>query len=503
LPTARPGTVRIDATQAMENDIRQANPALQAKGKGAFRSSGARGLGHGPSHPPSGRRQKPDPANPPLGVQRAARRPDHPSGRAGKHAEARPSSEGTRRASWDWVLSRPQTVGTGSFGSREPRGRVSFGAAQSGAQLLREPNSTAGSSRGAKTKGHAGRHRPSGRRQPRSIAAFRQQDEGEGASPRGSTGAIRADALGRPAPVRDPPGPSGPSRSRRRPRSHPRAASESTATADPPGPACATDAPDQSPSGPRLVRFASRPPNHLPPGRRKSDRPAAQPSAFGQGEKRPDPRPTRQGLRTPTGQPIRRSSDRWRERCREPSGAKAQGSIGRPDGGNAGRPATDFAVEQHPEVGRPTDGSGAKRGNTGGPNSRNRKQRREGIGARRRATTYRGGESSEGCDATGKGVFRLRAFGRRAGASWKRGEPHGRMQGATNLQGDAWSKPPKSGRTARAEHVRSLATPGRRAGLGSSRSGHTASVLAEGRSLMNPKRVVQTSNGRTFGPSLT
>jgi hypothetical protein len=88
------------------------------------------------------------------------------------------------------------------------------------------------------------------------------------------------------------------------------------------------------------------------------------------------------------------------------------------------------------------------------------------------------------------------------GADRKLGEPHGRMQGATNLQGVERSKPPKSGRTARAERVRSLATSGRRAGLGSSGSGRTTSVLAEGRSLMNPKRGVQSADGKTFGSSL-
>jgi hypothetical protein len=258
----------------------------------------------------------------------------------------------------------------------------------------------------------------------------------------------------------------------------------------------------ESPSGPRLVRFASRPPSHLPSGRRRSDRPAA--SHLPSGRRRSDRFPGQPAkvFGPQRGQPSRRSSDRWWERRRGPSGAKAQGSIGRLGGGNADRSTTDFAVEQHPEVGRPTDGSGANRGNTGGPTSRNRKQRREGIGGRRRATTYAEGKASKGVTPPGKArpAPSLRATSR---ASWKRGEPHGRMQGATNLQGAAWSKPPKSGRTARAEHVRSLATPGRRAGLGSSGSGHAVSVLAEGRSLMNPKRVVQTSDGRTFGPSLS
>jgi len=42
------------------------------------------------------------------------------------------------------------------------------------------------------------------------------------------------------------------------------------------------------------------------------------------------------------------------------------------------------------------------------------------------------------------------------------GEPHGRLQGATNLQSDARRKPPKPGGTARAERVRALAGSSRR-----------------------------------------
>ena len=45
--------------------------------------------------------------------------------------------------------------------------------------------------------------------------------------------------------------------------------------------------------------------------------------------------------------------------------------------------------------------------------------------------------------------------------SLKLGEPHDRFQGATNLKGAWWSKPPQPGGTARAERVREVATPGR------------------------------------------
>lgn len=44
----------------------------------------------------------------------------------------------------------------------------------------------------------------------------------------------------------------------------------------------------------------------------------------------------------------------------------------------------------------------------------------------------------------------------------KRGEPHGWQQGATNLQSLQRRKPPKPGRTARAERVRRVASSGRR-----------------------------------------
>jgi hypothetical protein len=44
----------------------------------------------------------------------------------------------------------------------------------------------------------------------------------------------------------------------------------------------------------------------------------------------------------------------------------------------------------------------------------------------------------------------------------KRGEPHDRFQGATDLRCAGWSKPPKPGGTARAERVRRVAAPDRR-----------------------------------------
>jgi hypothetical protein len=52
----------------------------------------------------------------------------------------------------------------------------------------------------------------------------------------------------------------------------------------------------------------------------------------------------------------------------------------------------------------------------------------------------------------------------------KCGEPHDRLQDATNLQAVAQSKPSKPGGTARAERAQTLAGPSRRAGLPQKRS---------------------------------
>jgi len=51
------------------------------------------------------------------------------------------------------------------------------------------------------------------------------------------------------------------------------------------------------------------------------------------------------------------------------------------------------------------------------------------------------------------------------GSTLECGEPHDRLQGATNLQAVARSKPSKPGGTARAERARNLAGPSRRVGL--------------------------------------
>jgi len=126
--------------------------------------------------------------------------PTHPSGCSGQHADRTsprggPGSTPRRtpprreREALHGIgsLRDHQLWGQVPSGVRNHRDGFRLGVAQSGAQLLRERNVAAGGSSGAMTTEHAGRHRPSGRRQPRSTAVLRQQDEGAGASPRGST----------------------------------------------------------------------------------------------------------------------------------------------------------------------------------------------------------------------------------------------------------------------------------------------------------------------------
>jgi hypothetical protein len=52
----------------------------------------------------------------------------------------------------------------------------------------------------------------------------------------------------------------------------------------------------------------------------------------------------------------------------------------------------------------------------------------------------REGKASKGVAPSGKAPKRVSA----RGPGWKRGEPHGRLQGAINLHSAAWSKPLKS-----------------------------------------------------------
>jgi len=114
--------------------------------------------------------------------------------------------------------------------------------------------------------------------------------------------------------------------------------------------------------------------------------------------------------------------------------------------------------------------------------------------------SYQGGKSFEGYAPSGmerKHPHRLRAA--REPDPLKHGEPHGRLQGAIDLQGAERRKPSESGGTARTEQAWRLAPPGQREGFGRPGSGRTAFVSAEGRSL-NPKRGVQTGPPRPSGP---
>jgi len=65
------------------------------------------------------------------------------------------------------------------------------------------------------------------------------------------------------------------------------------------------------------------------------------------------------------------------------------------------------------------------------------------------ASTIKEGKASKGGTPSGKAPNESSDSGK----GWQHGEPHGRLQGAINLQSAAWSKPLKSGGTTRAEHV--------------------------------------------------
>jgi hypothetical protein len=104
------------------------------RAKGLFGAPARAASGDGPSHPPSGRRPKLEPANPPLGVQRTARRPDHPSGRAGKHADRttpRGGPESTPRRTPP-RREREALHGIGSLRGHQLRGRAPSGVGNCG-----------------------------------------------------------------------------------------------------------------------------------------------------------------------------------------------------------------------------------------------------------------------------------------------------------------------------------------------------------------------------------
>jgi len=107
------------------------------------------------------------------------------------------------------------------------------------------------------------------------------------------------------------------------------------------------------------------------------------------------------------------------------------------------RGATDSTAEQSPEV-------GAKRSLRW-----TWSQQRGGRHPGDRETAAGEGNTSKGTAPAGKVGCTAVTFRRgRSAVSWKPGEPHGRLRGATNPQGLVWSKPLKPGGTARAERAR-------------------------------------------------
>jgi hypothetical protein len=100
-----------------------------------------------------------------------------------------------------------------------------------------------------------------------------------------------------------------------------------------------------------------------------------------------------------------------------------------------------------------------------------------------------GGKSFEGSAPSRMERPPQAAFGQSGAPPLKHGEPHGRLQGAIDLQSAERSKPSESGGTTRAERAWRLAPPGQREGFGRPGSGRAALLSAEGRSL-NPKRGV-------------
>jgi hypothetical protein len=71
------------------------------------------------------------------------------------------------------------------------------------------------------------------------------------------------------------------------------------------------------------------------------------------------------------------------------------------------------------------------------------------------------GVSELGPDQNQRELAEVASGSRNGPERLKRGEPHGRFQGATNLRRAGQSKPSKPGGTARAERVRRVAAPGR------------------------------------------
>jgi hypothetical protein len=255
---------------------------------GLFGAPARSASGDGPSHPPSGRRPKLEPANPPFGVQRAARRPDHPSGRAGKHADRTTPRGGPGSTPRRTPPRREREAlhGIGSLRGHQLRGQAPSGVGNCG-QWFRSgrPNRSSAPS-GAEHRGG------------RSIGS---QDHG----------ARRALPTFGPAATAQQRGVSTAGRGRRRlpsgkhpshPGRRPRASRARPRPAQAFGPKQIAAPTAQPPSGGQRVDcngrpFGARPrngrtgPKPLGAQARTVCQPAAQPSAFGQADERPTGRP--------------------------------------------------------------------------------------------------------------------------------------------------------------------------------------------------------------------
>lgn len=268
------------------------------RAKGLFGVSAHAASGEGPSHPPSGRRPKPDPARPPLGAEGAARRLDHPSGRNGRHADRATPRGGTGGTS---RRAPPRRERDALHGIGSLRGHQLWGQAPSGVGNCRD-----GFRAGSPRRGSA----PSGA-EHRGGRFFGSQDQGARRAPPTFGPAATAQHRGVSTTGRGrrrlPSGkhPSHPGRRPRASRARPRPAGTfgSKQIAAPTA---------QPPSGGQRVDCNGRPFGARPRDGRTGPKPfgaqartachsAAQPTASGQAEKRPNPWPNPPRSSDPNG----------------------------------------------------------------------------------------------------------------------------------------------------------------------------------------------------------
>ena len=311
-------------------------------GEGTPRRPGTEGWGNGRATLPSGRRARLEPAEaPPQRAWKAVRRVS-PSPRGGREAartgQTAPlgardtrSYRGKRRHRspdlWTKPPSGGRIHGERRHWSPDPRTKPPSGGRIHGERPHGRPDPQ-----------QSERHRPSGRRQP--GKAPRQEAESRGAPPRRRDETFRDGVFGR-QPTRSALGqstPSGVNQPGRRQRSHPRVTSEPPAKVGPSGPAGVSDAlgtraprgpgPNQAskrvPKQPALGRGVEVPASHgwPPRGLRTTKGPSTVGPRAVLGPQRDLPSTT---PRSDGGNGI------------EPGWDQAQGSIGRLDGGNAGK----------------------------------------------------------------------------------------------------------------------------------------------------------------------